>query len=244
MLPPRALPRQVLRVGAGGCLGRHLSPLTRELPWFSTSSLPGGSARLGPPIAAHHGQAIEGRPQRAQRLNPDLTMDPPDRSRYPTPPAGTATVSGLLGQGRAARDHVHEALEVAGGPALERRGAVALVGGHHGVAVVPVQARLRIEPKSAPGALADAPEDLGVGLAAVGAGIAEHDPRRARAEVVDDLLEELEPHPSVVGVAGDVGDAAFAADPVRDRAEVALSFEHLRDLRDPLDEYEAAELAE
>ena len=87
---------------------------------------------------------------------------------------------------------------------------MALVGGHHRVAVVPVEARLGVEPEGAPGALGDLGEDLGVRLAAVGAGVAEDDHRRARVEVLGDLLEELEPDAAVVGVAGDVGDAALA----------------------------------
>ena len=65
--------------------------------------------------------------------------------------------------------------------------AVALVGGHHRVAVVPVQARLGVEPEGAPGALGDPGEDLGVRLAAVGARVAEHDHGRARVEVLGDL---------------------------------------------------------
>jgi hypothetical protein len=67
------------------------------------------------------------------------------------------------------------------GPALEDAVAVALVGGHHRVAVVPVEARLGVQPERAAGACsADRGEDLGVRLAAVGARVAEHDHRRAR----------------------------------------------------------------
>src|ERR1041384_6817717 len=53
----------------------------------------------------------------------------------------------------AAGYHVYEVLQVAGGPALEGAVAVALVGGHHRVAVVPVELRLGVEPEEAAGAL-------------------------------------------------------------------------------------------
>ena len=118
---------------------------------------------------------------------------------------------------RPAGDDVDEVLQVPGRPALEGAVAVALVGGHHRVAVVPVELRLRVEPEQAPGPFGDLGEDLGVGLAAVGAGVAEDDHGRARVELVGDLAEELEPDPAVVGVAGDVGDAALAGDPLGDR---------------------------
>src|SRR5215208_2758317 len=121
---------------------------------------------------------------------------------------------------------------------------MALVRRHHRVAVVPVELRLGVEPECATRALRDLLEDLGVRLAAVRARVAEHDHRGARAEVVDDLLQELEPHAPVIGIARDVGDAALAADSVRDGAEVALALEDLRDLGDPLDEDEAPQLPE
>src|ERR671923_138599 len=83
-----------------------------------------------------------------------------------------------------------------------------------------------------------------VGLTPVRARIAQDNRRRAGPQVVDDLLEELEPDSTIVRVAGHVGDAALAADPLRDGAEVALTLEHLRHLGDPFDEHEAPQLAE
>src|SRR6476659_6717369 len=156
MLPPRALPRQVLRVGAG-------------VVWDAISArLPASSPDSQQPVYSPAAPA-SGPPSRAARSGRNDSN------------TATALVSGLLDEGRAAGDHVHEGLEMAGGPALEGGGAVALIGGHHRVAVVPVQARLRVEPEGPPGALADAGEDLGMRLAAVGASIAEHDHGRARA---------------------------------------------------------------
>src|ERR1700754_3239631 len=84
-----------------------------------------------------------------------------------------------FGGGDAAGDDVDEVLQVAGRPALEGAVAVALVGGHHRVAVVPVELRLRVEPEEPAGALGDLGEDLGVRLAPVGARVAEHDHGRA-----------------------------------------------------------------
>ena len=133
---------------------------------------------------------------------------------------------------------------MSGRPALEGAVAVALVGGHHRVAVVPVELRLGVEPEQPAGALGDLGEDLGVRLAAVGAGVAEHDHGRARVEVVGDLGQELEPDAAVVGVAGDVGDAALAGDLLGDDGEVALVLEDVGHLGDPLDEDEAAQFAE
>src|SRR6185503_13878312 len=141
-------------------------------------------------------------------------------------------------------DDVDEVLEVLGRPAFERLGRVRLVGGHHRVAVVPVEARLRVQPEGPAGALGEAGEGGGVGVAPVRPRVAEDDHGRAGVEVGGDLLEELEPDPAVVGVAGDVGDAAVLADPLADLAEVALALERLGDLADSLDEDEAAELAE
>src|ERR1700759_76849 len=74
-----------------------------------------------------------------------------------------------LGRRRRARDDVDEVLQVARRPALEGAVAIAFVGGHHRVAVVPVELRLRVQPEEAPGPLGDAGEDVGVWLAAVGA---------------------------------------------------------------------------
>src|SRR6202012_3694980 len=106
------------------------------------------------------------------------------------------------------RDDVDEVLQVAGGPALEGAVAIAFVGAHHGVAVVPVELRLGVQPEQPAGTLGDPGEYLGVRLAAVGAGVAEHDHGRPRVEVFGDLGQELEPDAAVVGVGGDVGDAA------------------------------------
>ena len=157
---------------------------------------------------------------------------------------GAGSSARLIRRGDAAGDDVDEVLQVPGGPALEGAVAVALVGGHHRVAVVPVELRLGVEPEEAAGALGDLGEDLGVGLAAVGAGVAEHDHGRARVELVGDLGQELEPDAAVVGVAGDVGDAALAGDPLGDDGEVALVLEDVGHLGDPLDEDEAAQFAE
>src|SRR5680860_611854 len=100
-------------------------------------------------------------------------------------------------RGDAAGDHVDEVLQVAGGPALEGAVAVALVGGHHRVAVVPVEPRLGVEPEEAAGPLRHLGEDLGVRLAAVGAGVAEHDHGRAGVEFLTEISDELDPRSTV-----------------------------------------------
>src|SRR5687768_14291352 len=150
-------------------------------------------------------------PRMATFLRPCLpksttkTLPPKARRRAGSPSA--------LRLGAAARDDVHELLQVLGGPALESRGAVLLVSGHDRVAVVPVELRLGVEPERPAGSVGDLGEDLGVRLAAVGARVAEHDHGRARVEVLGDLGIELAPDPAVVRVAGDVCDAALPADP-------------------------------
>src|ERR1700751_4840642 len=58
---------------------------------------------------------------------------------------------GLVASRYAAGDHVDEVLQVPGPPALEGAVAVALVGGHNRVAVVPVEARLGVEPEEPAG---------------------------------------------------------------------------------------------
>ena len=63
-------------------------------------------------------------------------------------------------------------------------------------------------------------------------------------QLVLDQVEELEPHPAVVGVAGDVGHAGISGDGLAGSAEIALALEYLGDLGDPLDEHERAELSE
>ena len=83
-----------------------------------------------------------------------------------------------------------------------------------------------------------------MGLAPIGARVAEHDHGGAWIEFVCDLAQKLEPDSTVVGIAGDVGDAAFGGDPLGDGAEVALVFEDLGDLGDPLNEDEAAKFSE
>src|SRR5690606_20320451 len=95
------------------------------------------------------------------------------------------------------RQRLDELLELAGRPALERL-AVLLVGGDHGVAVVPVQARLGVQPERAAGALGHRGEHLGARVAAVGAGVAEHDHGGARVQVVLDEHQELAPDAPVV----------------------------------------------
>ena len=142
------------------------------------------------------------------------------------------------------RDRVHEHLELLGRPALEDAVAEGLVGGHDRVAVVPVEARLGVDPEGAAGALGHLRQHLGVRLAAVGAGVAEDDHRRARVEVVHDLVEELQPDAAVVGVAGHVGDAGVGGDLARHRLERPLALEDVGHLGDALHEHERAQLAE
>src|SRR6202042_1044938 len=103
---------------------------------------------------------------------------------------------------------------------------------HHRVAVVPVELRLGVQPEEPAGPLGDPGEDLGVRLAAVGAGGPRNGQGRARVEVFGDLGQELEPDAAVVGVAGDVGDAALAGDLLGDDGEVALVLEDVGDLAD------------
>ena len=65
------------------------------------------------------------------------------------------------------RQRVHEALELLGRPTLEHAVAVRLVGGHHRVAVVPVELGLRVEPEGSPGVLGDRAEGGGMRLTAI-----------------------------------------------------------------------------
>src|SRR3984957_2528835 len=148
----------------------------------------------------------------------------------------------LLCGGDGARQGANEVLERRGRPALEGR-AELLVGGYYRVAVVPVEPRLWVEPEGAPGARGDLGEDVGTRVAPVGARVAEHDHGRARVQVVLDLRQELRPNAAVVGVAGDVSYAGVAGDLLADGFEVALVFEDVGDLGDPLDEHERAHLA-
>src|SRR4051812_42221548 len=140
------------------------------------------------------------------------------------------------------RKRLDELLELPRRPALEGL-APRLVGGDHRIAVVPVQARLGIEPERAAGLLGDQSEQVRARIAAVGARVAEHDHGGAGVQVVLDELLELAPHAAVVGVARDVGDAGVAADRLADRLEVALLLEDVGDLGDALDEDERAHLA-
>src|SRR5665648_359458 len=73
-------------------------------------------------------------------------------------------------------ERLHEILELGGGPALER-GAPLLIGGDHRVAVVPVETRLGVQPERAARSHRYLPEQVGARVAAVGAGVAEHDHR-------------------------------------------------------------------
>src|SRR3954452_20142109 len=141
-----------------------------------------------------------------------------------------------------ARQRLDEVLELLGRPALVGL-AVLLVGRDHRVAVVPIQPRLGVQPEGAARLGGDLGEDVGAWVAAVGAGVAEHDDRRTRVQVVLDLLAELAPDAAVVGVARDVGHAGVAGDRLADGLEVALLRKDLRDLGDPLDEHERAHLA-
>src|SRR3954471_24928474 len=135
------------------------------------------------------------------------------------------------------RQRLDEVLELAGRPALEGL-APRLVGGDHRVAVVPVQARLGVEPERAARLLGDQSEQVRARVPAVGARVAEHDHGGTRVQVVLDELLELAPHAPVVGVARDVRDAGVAADGLADRLEVALLLEDVGDLGDALDEDE------
>src|SRR5680860_773263 len=109
-------------------------------------------------------------------------------------------------RGDAAGYDVDEVLQVAGGPALEGAVAVALVGGHYRVAVVPVEPRLGVEPEEAAGPLRHLGEDLGVRLAAVGAGVADvsgyTDYGRVWLEFLTEISDELDPRSTVI-VLGD-----------------------------------------
>src|SRR5207302_9279967 len=102
-------------------------------------------------------------------------------------PEGTKLARALRDrQLRPARDHVYELLELLGRPALEDSVAVRLVGGHHRIAVIPVQAGLGIEPEHAAGELRDTPEHGRVRLPPVRSPIAEDDYSRPRSAGVDE----------------------------------------------------------
>src|SRR3954454_3242545 len=131
------------------------------------------------------------------------------------------------------RQRLDEVLELAGRPALEGL-APRLVGGDHRVAVVPVQARLGVEPERPARLRGDLREDIGARIAAVGPRVAEDDDGRARVQVVLDELAELGPHAAVVGVARDVRHAGVAADRLADGLEVALALEDVGHLADAL----------
>src|SRR3954464_14341852 len=90
------------------------------------------------------------------------------------PLRGAAASAGASAARHGPGERLDEVLELAGGPALERL-AVALVGGDDAVAVVPVQARLRVEPERAPGPRSHAGEDVRPRVAPVRARVAEHD---------------------------------------------------------------------
>src|ERR671916_285258 len=70
------------------------------------------------------------------------------------------------------RERLDEVLQLARGPALERL-AVVLVRRDDRVAVVPVQARLGVQPEGASGARGHLGEDVGARVAAVGARVTE-----------------------------------------------------------------------
>src|SRR5436190_3176424 len=117
---------------------------------------------------------------------------------------GSPAAGALVGD--RARQRLDELLELAGRPALEGL-APGLVGGGHRVAVIPVQARLGVEPERPPRLLGDRGEDVGARVAPVGSRVAQHDDGRPGVQVVLDERPELAPHAPVVGVAGDVGHA-------------------------------------
>src|SRR4051794_29958019 len=116
-----------------------------------------------------------------------------------------ARASGALARDRPSQ-RLDELLELRRRPALEGL-AVRLIGLDHGIAVVPVQPRLGVEPERATRLLGHRREDVGARVAAVGARVAEDDHGRPRMKIVLDELAELLPDPPVVGVAADVGDA-------------------------------------
>ena len=144
-----------------------------------------------------------------------------------------------------AGERVHEALELLGGPALEDAVAVGLVGGHHRVAVVPVQARLGVDPERAAGALATRRRRAARG--ARGRWCAR---RRARSPW---SAGRGRPPPGR-GTRARRGRSRCSRRRRRRRPRwrsaretarnVALALEDVGDLGDPLDEHEAAQLAE
>ena len=83
-----------------------------------------------------------------------LVSTPRDATLMSTRPTLPRRAGLALGGDDGPRQRAHEVLELRGRPALERR-AVLLVGGDHRVAVVPVQARLGVQPERAPGARGD-----------------------------------------------------------------------------------------
>ncbi len=121
------------------------------------------------------------------------------------------------GRRHAAGDDVDEVLQVPGGPALEGAVAVALVGGHHRVAVVPVERGSGLSQKRRPARSATWAKTSAWGsrplVRASPSTITVE--RGSRSSEIS--AEELEPDAAVVGVAGDVGDAALAGDPLGDR---------------------------
>src|SRR5437763_795168 len=95
------------------------------------------------------------------------------------------------------RERLDEPLKLVCAPALEGR-AMLLVAGDHGIAVVPVEARLRVQPEGATRQRSDGSEHVLTGRAPVGARVAEHDHGRAGVKLGFYQRQELTPDPAVI----------------------------------------------
>ena len=105
----------------------------------------GGGARRHSSLRAHYRTGSEGQ-RRGVRSSGAISA----RLPASTPVDVTESIRASSPRAPGRRDDVHELLEVARGPALERRRAVPLVGGHHRVAVVPVELRPGLSQKVRP----------------------------------------------------------------------------------------------
>src|SRR4051794_7213896 len=132
--------------------------------WSSEHGLPTAQAEFGLAGTGATARAIA-RAGSAQR-----TSRPVSRTRRMTPSVlhGGRRVSLGSVSGDRARERLDEVLELLGRPALVRL-AVLFVRRDHRVAVVPVQARLGVQPERPAGLAGDVGEEVGAGVAAVGA---------------------------------------------------------------------------